>query len=272
MNNSVIASNHHFYLVLFELNELSTCEELLNAIQIENYTLLENENEKLTKNKIFHFQKKFKGALGSIDLLIGNKMDKEPNPDKAYYLYDLYCGKTNVIFASDKKDCFFICFPYKALQSIIFDRNTFKNSIFYIPSVPVMLKHFQNGKMAPIQNEIDSSIIKYSADIVDEANADNVSIIGKDPLNSSIFKLMIESDEIDIEVSSLKLNCTWKEDYNYSFNLLFDRLGNYRFWIPKNKQKSTLPMLEKTFTLFSEINGIEQTERLSKYTTVITNE
>jgi hypothetical protein len=261
MNNSSISSAHHYYLVFTKPEVNYTLNEVYNEFCDKGFSEL---ILKSPEAEIYHVQKRYNSKFGSSILLFSNKDIENPN----LVWYDFYIGMLK--HGSDQ--VYFICYPYKNIQKEVLKSNFLSNTLFYLPNVENVLNYFKHRSnqenLAPTDKEDDfiSEIVKYTAELKDDANADRINIIGNNPLNSSIYKFIEANSSISIKHSSMKLKCIRLA--LGSIDLLFDRHGNFRFWIPKNTIEQTLVMISSVFTFFSEIDAFNLGRELSSYSTI----
>lgn len=218
--------------------------------------------EGLEGTSILHIQIEIEGAYGNEVLLRPNKSLKR----KGCYWYDLYVGQITSL-----NNVYFICYPYsklsKYLEEILKKKSPFP--VFHKTNVNKVLEYMRQKNSKPplrLKKEgFEPEITKYTAEVKESADADRVNLMGSNPLNSTIFEVLNNNENISIEATALKVKCDIKK-VNWNMELSFDRLGNYRFWLKRDLQASTLPMINYVYRFFSEISSIEKNNYLSIHT------
>jgi len=263
MIKSIISSSHHYYLAFWESAQLRSVSKILGIFPTNPSQEQLITNSKNNSDIIYHVQEEIATLYGSEILLNANK-SKERKGD-TYYWYDFYYG-----LVDPERKIYFICYPYNKLSRFIetnFNMQSVKPS-FYKANVITVLEHMRNrGKKNISQAEkegFEIDITKYTAEVKEEANANKVNLIGANPLNSRIFDVLNDDKSITIEATALKLKCH-KEKIG-EFELSFDRLGNFRFWLKKDCQLTSLPMIRYVYRFFSDINSLNKSSFLSAHT------
>jgi len=259
MINSIISSSHHYYLAFFESTQLKSINKIVDLFPVNPKSISLNPGSE----GFSHLQEEIGSLYGSEILLAKNKgRDRKGIP---HYWYDFYYG-----FVDQERKIYFICYPYSKLSRFLergFDEKALKPN-FFKANVEKVLEHMRNRGKKTISRierqgfEID--ITKYTAEVKEEANANKVSLVGANPLNSRIFDVLNDDKSITIEATALKIKC--RKDKIGEIELAFDRLGNFRFWLKKNSQEVTLPMIKFVFQFFSEISSLDKTQFLSRHT------
>jgi len=259
MIKSAISTGHHYYLVLFKPTKTITLNKIVKMVG----DLSEKIRLKETNVEVFHLQKSINYLFGSSSLLEKNK-DKKVRNGFSYW-YDFYIGKMDI-----KGEIYYLAFPYKSLQSLLFKEypSVFTKAEFFTPVVKTVLDAMRH-RTKTADKELLVEIIKYSAEIEDEVNADKVHIVGQNPQYSAVYDLLNNSKNISVKPSSLRLRF-WNENIG-EIILAFDRLGNYRIWIFKDKINETVAMLPLVFTFFFKIEAVETKSIISAYTTLETD-
>lgn len=274
MIDSAISTQHHFWILVFKTHSQTTINKL-----VDSFSESTEYCEMIFKNKRsinFHCQRKIKISnkreVGMGEFLLKNKTE-----DPSEFWYDFYIGE----FDLDKTKLNYLCYPYKALErkiKLTIAPWAFGTASYYVPQIEEILSQMQTKKGSdrftyiPKNLLFTTDIVKYVANVSDRdvvGSADKVQITGKNPLESKVFKeLYKRPNEFGISTSSLKLRCKLhkipdennKSTLDGEIGLLFDHLGNYRFWIPIetkyfNKSK-TLKMINLVINFFNEINGL----------------
>lgn len=261
MVKSLISSSHHYYLTFCEISQFRSLTKVQDIFPINPKSVSLN-NAKIASESFYHLQEEIAGLYGSEVVLSANKSKERKGA--LHYWYDFYIG-----YADPDRRIVFICYPYTKLSRFLesnFRRLSLK-PVFYKASVLKVLDHMRNkGKRNLSRAERDGfeiDITKYTAEVKEEANANKVSLIGANPLNSRIFDVLNEDKSISIEATALKLKC-FKAGIG-EMELSFDRLGNFRFWLKRDAQMSTLPMIKSIFQFFTEISCLEKGQFLSSY-------
>jgi len=254
MENSSIASKHHYYVLFFKSPDFSM-GKILKSLGVKKREII-NFDTKFSKNS--YFQLPINRLLGSRKLLD----NKYHNLGEGFYKYDFYLGS----FKSNRREVFYLCYPYKQID--IYLRKNYKklfdNMTLFKPNVEVILNYFVNPsihKQSRIEKEgLETDITKYTAH-VHEGNTKNVSLTGENPLNSLVYKILSKEKDIVLKPVSMKLKCI-DLDLGY-IEILFDINGNYRFWISKNKQEERISMLPRIFEFFNEIDALYDSQSIS---------
>ena len=108
MIKSAISSSHFYYVFFFELSVVKTADALLSLFESK----IEIEKIQSKDFLLYHAQIELDVVLGSEVLLYKNR-SKIKNGQQMYW-YDLYIGKFDV----NKRDYFFVCYPYSPISRI----------------------------------------------------------------------------------------------------------------------------------------------------------
>jgi hypothetical protein len=243
--DSRLSSSHHYYIVFFEAKEIGTIDELYKIFQVKKTK--ESISILGSSQPITHFQLELPVAYGSRVLLAGNESRMVDGVQN--YWYDFYAGEIQL----RKKRFFFISYPYVRLGKYIeacFFSNRIRRTL-YKPEMPEVMKFMKehDGTYVFSNEKMRIDISKYAAKVLDDT-ADKVHISGKNPLNSTVFKILNESNSVEIETTALKMSC-YIPDVG-KIELSFDRLGNYRFWIPYKHEISTFSTLPSVLKFFDQ--------------------
>lgn len=245
---SKIETNHNYYTIVFELDQTQNINKLIERF---NFTIppepIELNNR---KEKFFHTELLSNELFSSESFLKENRVSKA---GKILYRYDLYIGELNLA----NKKVFFISFPYKALGKYI-DANfltKFFTRTFLIPDVDIILNYMKNKEKHELNYmekfNYEVNITKYTAKIMESPNAKKVSLSGVNPLQSPVYDIL--SSQIKVEPILLKLSCINRRIGE--LELSFDKYGNYRFWLFKDKKTETLSVLPYVINFFDTIKG-----------------
>ena len=269
MIDSVIASNHHFYILFLESTKIKNLVGLVKFFgEKSDYKLYKSKG-----NEFCHLQLELDKAYGSEVLLQMNiSKDKKSTPK---YWYDFYLGKVDL----NGKNCFYICYPYmklaKYLDQCFFSKSL--NTIYYKPNMSEIINYFKNRDINGLSiietNGVNTDITKYSAEVTESdvlKSKTRVNIAGENPLESTVYGLISQSESVNIETTSMKLRC---QEVEYGeFELSFDRLGNYRFWLKKNMQNSVIPIIQISFKFLMDIAPMQGDNLISSNTLLENNE
>ena len=262
---SKIESNHHYYVFFFTSSEVSGVDDLVKILNVKksNHISLPNFSQEI--GDIRHVQIEIDDSLGSPNVLETHKTRAVNG--KQYYAYDLYLGS----FLLGNQTKLFIAYPYKSIDKY-FRKNfpvIFSDSVFYKPDVNVVLDYIRNRPFKEgvgiSYKKLSVDIIKYTAEINERIldNAKKMNLIGENPINSRVFEILINSDEVSINPLSLKLRCRHIDIGQ--IEVIFDRYGNYRFWIPKNEALEKVSMLSVMIHFFKEINALYESEYITSH-------
>lgn len=264
MIDSVIASNHHFYVLFFESQKIKTLSSISsifnNRSQYEIISIKKNRNLDFC-----HLQLELNKLYGTENVLKLNlSKNKKGGP---FYWYDFYIGKIDL----NEIRYFYICYPYNRLGKFL--ENCFHSksiqTTFYKPKLEKVLAYMQDRSHIGIslmeKNGFNGDITRYSA-VVSEAEdkANKINIIGQNPLKSKTFEILNAAEGISIETIALKLKCLQLDIGE--IDLSFDRLGNYRFWLKRKAQGSSIPTIPFAFKFLMEIAPLESSEFISSNT------
>lgn len=260
MINSAISSSHHFYVVFIESNKMTSLDRLASAFPKNSL----REVIKIggsQKNGVTHIQAELNRICGSETLLSRNRS----NTSSTSYYYDFYLG-----VADAESRTFFVCYPYSSVVEEV-DRwitDLFKDREFNRANVHdtlTYMKERKTTKRTQVENDgFNFEIVKYSAEVKEEANADRVSLVGSRPLESRIFDVLMKDKRISIETTSLKLSC--KRQDGQELELAFDRLGNFRFWMKREQQVMTLSILQHMYRFLAETKVLHKTSVIKSKT------
>lgn len=272
MIDSKLLKNHHYYFLLIDNNSESS---LLSLIQKKFEVLHSDTNfvhdQFITCN---HLQIRIDRLLGSLNVLELNRVSKN-NPFS--FWYDIFVGDMQI----GNKTFEFICYPYKSMEKelVVKIKDFFVANTLLTPVVKKVLDYMRddenyrkkNGlKDIPSNKYLVSEIRKFSAELLNTDGSDSVSLSGSNPLKSRIYSIINEHEEISIRPTSMKL---YNDDSNIgTIEILFDALGNTRFWIAKDKLVTTITMLQRACTFFSETKSLDEQKYLSKYSLIDDNE
>jgi len=263
MIESVISSSHHFYVIYIEASGIHSVNDLLDFIKedkdVNKVHFIDDQNK-----FYYHAQIQLNYALGSENILQQNKAGVKNG--KQYYWYDLYLGEVHL----DGKKYFFLCYPYNRIGKILdeyFTASKLSKKVLK-PDVNIVLDYMKNRGISGLtKTEIEGFLVditKYSAEIKEEIHANRINIIGNDPLNSRVFDLLSQDDQISIEALSLRLKCV---DQNQgTVELAFDRLGNFRFWLKRDAQSKVMPILPISMQFFTEIKALKESSYINSFT------
>jgi hypothetical protein len=258
MIESPLATSHHFYLVFFDTFKDVPLSSLLSLFDApkdhEKISLLENK-----KDFVLHFQLELKKAYGIESVLLANR-----NKKTGGFWYDFYLGKSY----ESGTTYYYICYPYallgKYIENAFIDKKV--KRVFLKPQVKDVLSYMKkrqtkNRPKIDLHN-LQTDIVKYSARVTEESNANRINIIGANPLDSRVFDILNKDDEIQIEPISLKIKCV-KEEIG-KIEISFDKLGNCRFWLTKDTEEkfSLIPYLLK---FYLSIGAIDKSSFISSY-------
>jgi hypothetical protein len=262
MITSAIATSHHYFVLLFRSHSIFSINKIVNTIGEASEKIKFSE----TKSDSYHLQRSLDYLYGSSGLLEANKNQKIRNGGYSYW-YDFYTGKLDI-----EGDIYFIAFPYKQLQTYLFNAfpTIFSKVEFYTPMVKVVLEAMRKKNKVVSEKELLVEILRYTAEVNDDDNSDKVHIVGQNPQYSAVYDLLNSTKGIRVNPSSLRLRF-WKENVG-EIMLSFDRLGNYRIWIYKDKMEEAISMFPTMFQYFFKIKAIETKTTLSSYTTLDPNE
>lgn len=263
MIESIIASSHHYYVVFVESTQVKTLASLMKIFDSDptfEYIKMDAPKQELP----IHLQLEIDECYGSESLLQINK--SRTRKGTTTYWYDFYIGKV----PNQKNPIFYICYPYSRVARFLessFDSNNISRH-FYKPKVNKVLEFMKSRGTKDLlgleKQGFELDITKYTAEIKDEANANKVNLIGDNPLDSRIFQLLENDKSITIEATALKLKC--KNINIGELEMSFDRLGNYRFWLKRDLQKKSVPIISFLFQFFAEIDSLEQSRFISTRT------
>ena len=117
------------------------------------------------------------------------------------------------------------------------------------------------GSVVYDQGSLKADIIQYGAEIV--ADGTIISLSGKNPLQSSVYRKLENMEELNIEPVKLKLQCLRPEIGE--IHLAFDRLGNYRFWIGNDAKLTPVGLLPDAFRVFEEAKALKTESFINNY-------
>ncbi|MDF2190556.1 hypothetical protein [Paraflavitalea sp. CAU 1676] len=268
MIESIIATSHHYYLLFFESEKLRNWNSIPEVFD-RHYECEVLSGSKSKGDGLFHMQMEFESPFGSETLLTSNISRKVKG--SVYYWYDFYYGKVN-----PDSSVWFLCFPYSKFSKYI--EKSFKEKGIFpkflksnVPSVLSYLKDRVNGeRVTSIERKgFNIDITKYTAEVKESANANKVSLLGVNPLNSKIYDVLNSSTEISIEATALRVKCDLlhkdidKKGAKGQIELSFDRIGNFRFWLKRETYLEDLALLRYIYLYFSEIKSLEKSTFLS---------
>lgn len=241
--DSRLASSHHYYIVFFEAKEVASINEIYKLFSVTKKK--EDADLEVPELQFTHIQLELPGAYGSPLVLAGNMSRKIDNVQ--HYWYDFYLGA----FMVKRKQVFFISYPYVRLGKYIescLSSNRIRRTL-YKPDISRVMEFMKihEGNYYYEAEKLKADIKKYTAKVIDD-KTNKIHISGGNPLNSDVFKILSKAKSIKIQPTSLKMNCLIKS--RGEIDLSFDKLGNYRFWIPYNKELnsfSTIPSIYKFF-------------------------
>jgi hypothetical protein len=263
MIDSIIASNHHYYVLFFESEKIKTLSSIGKLFDVRN----DFQITTVGKNKdleFCHMQLEIEKRYGSEAVLLFNLSRKKTG---SFYWYDFYIGKIDI----SGMRYFFVCYPYNRLGKFLQDsfQNKSIQTTFYRPELETILEYIR-GRNVKGLSKIEkqgfvADITKYSAEVKErDDKANRINISGENPLKSKTFDILRSADEISVETVSLKLRC--KQLEIGEVELSFDRLGNYRFWLKRNAQKVNVPVIPFAFKFLMEIAPLQQTNFISTNT------
>jgi hypothetical protein len=261
MIESTISSNHHYYLFFFESSKLKTLSSVTSIFGNNNsYEIISFGKNK--EMEFCHLQLEIDKLFGSESVMALNiSKTKKGGP---FYWYDFYIGKIDL----NEKKFFFICYPYNRLGRYLVDIFHSKSvqTIFYKPKLEDVLDYMKNrnnkGLSQVEKSGFNADITKYSARITEDDNrANRINIIGENPLKSKTFEILSSEKDIGIETISLKLRCSQVNVGD--IELSFDSIGNYRFWLKKYAQKTSIPVIPFGFKFLMEIAPLQQSDFIS---------
>jgi hypothetical protein len=248
MFKSILASSHHFYLVLIESDEIQSLTGLMSLIpDNKQFELIPIEGQK----SYIHLQVEINKVYGSERVLQANISRKD---DPSYFWYDFYLGELNL----NGKTGYFICYLYSKLGKYLdncfntkIKKNIFKSDVESVLSyLETTLKAYEVEE----KNGLLVSISKYSAQITELRKSNKMNIIGSNPLGSKVFEVLSNTEGIELVPISLKLRF---KAGGYYVQLGIDKLGNFRFWLYHDGQAHQLPMIPLIINFFNDINSIE---------------
>ncbi|MXV16499.1 hypothetical protein [Hufsiella ginkgonis] len=223
--------------------------------------LIQEKNEVETvdgNGNLLHVQVKLSRLLGSESLLSKfNKVSQNDEPDS--FWYDMYIGHIK----ARRGPLVFVCYPYITLSTYI-DRDIIgANAVrrYIKPEVESVLNHLKYNPNDRY-NGLKVEISKYSAAVKDDT-ANKINILGNSPLKSRVYNLLSSDNQISIEPLSLKLNCELPEE-NRVLELSFDKLGNLRFWLKRNRTADIGDILARAVTFFEESNSLYESSFINK--------
>lgn len=254
-NKPTLDSRHFFYVAFFEAPKIKSLNSLIEIFG------------KNKKAETFDFRAGDDNAIRlavPLELAYGEDSVMEASRitirGKEYYLYNFYMTRQVV----DRKTIYSISFPYKALSNYIEER-FFENDIervYHVPVVENILDHIryrgENGLSRKEKQGYLFDIIKYSARVKESATAKKVSLAGESPLNSTIYDVLSRDTRFKIIPLAMKLKSVYSKIGE--FELSFDKLGNYRFWLRRDAQPVALPMLTHTFEYLWETGSVGTSE------------
>lgn len=256
MIKSAIASKHHYYL-LFYNNDPVTTESTLDLLNPKP----ENIERRDGINGVdLHVQLEIPERYGSEFLLEQNKVSE------SIYLYDLYLGSFTDL---EGKKVNYFCYPYKQMDydlKLKYFKSLFKDAKYYIPNIDIVLAYLKEtnaDNYTKVQKQsITVDVLKYSAHLF-EGTAKAVTLIGHNPLKSRIYDIILNTAGIIMEPTSLKLGFA---DSDNKIDIVFDKHGNFRFWIHLDTQHSKFSLLKYVYSFFDEIKSMKEVISLSKQT------
>ena len=257
MHNSIISSAHHYYSLLLRIDQIKDKSFIKTVLSsYKNSSIISSEF------RIYHLQEQINKTYGSEEYLERNKVTKNGID---MYWYDFYLGLVEL----DNIEHIYLCYPYKALEVHLQKKfpTLFQNSVYYVPDVNLVLEHTKKNSAFNTINkntEVLVDVIKYSAEVLGQDNTDKVNLVGSNPQDSEIYAKLNEL--FAMYPSSVKLRFS-KNDLkkNKQLDLIFDRLGNFRFWIPKNQIENSIESLSIAFQYLAAINSLKKAIKLSKY-------
>jgi len=263
MIESSIASNHYYYVFFFAAPKIKTLSSIPDLFDFEaDHKIISSDKNR--QWEFCHFQLELDKMYGSEAVLVMNKSKKKEN----YYWYDFYVGKIEL----EGKKYYYTCYPYSKLGKFL-ERSLREKSIqpvFYKPDLQGVLDYMKtrnNTGLSVIENAgFSADIVRYSGEVTeDETQANRVNIIGANPLKSKTYEILSRPEnEIGIVTISLKLKC--KQEKIGDIELSFDRLGNYRFWLRKFAQDTSIPVIPYAFKFLMEIAPLESSNFISQNT------
>lgn len=272
MVDSSISSSHYYYIALFD-NTVVSKADLVNLYNSKN-----SKRSIVGGQEIIHTQKiySYSRSLGSLDLLT-KRSNKDEGTDSDFW-YDYYIGE---VLLKGKK-LLFVCFPYKKMQTWLVKNPLFKNALYYVPHVPRILERMEEQKGQEKIGEIKNEITKYTALVKETKKAERIHILGRNPLDSSIYESIKGISGIKVRASSLKLKCS--HDKKGQIEVSFDKYGNFRFWLPRERSQEelveldlqetdteyvqALNMIPTLYKTFDSLKFLDTTNKLSTYNTL----
>lgn len=256
--HSGLTSLHHYYVVFFEAKELTSPLEIFKLFHVSK-----NKETNPTKDgsgSVLHFQLELPKAFGSLSILSTNKATEIDNVQN--YWYDFYAGEIII----SKRKFFYISYPYVKLGKYI-ESHLSSNRIrrvLYKPQMTSVMDFMKLHDGQYVHKSFKADIIKYTASIMEDNNANKINILGRNPLKSSVYKLLSEAQNIAFETTSLKMQCFDKD--TGSLELAFDRLGNYRFWVGYEKDIEVYSTLPSVFRFLYRENLLEEDTFFNSFT------
>ncbi len=260
MIDSTIASLHHYYVVFVKGENIRSLQTLVSLFPKDS----RQESIKVPGRRSFiHIQCEIKRRYGSQAILELNKSKIEDNSQ--YYWYDFYVGA--VEDGQDK--VFYICYPYLKLGGYIDKmlKNSTLKMLIFKPVLSLVLKYMKDNKGSVVKGTILAEIIKYGAQINDEGTI--ISISGRNPLQSSVYRELEGIKKLNIEPVKLKLKCT--NTAVGDIEVSFDRLGNYRYWIGAYNESSTTAMLPDVFNFFKAAKALNEETYINQFSMLENN-
>lgn len=264
MIESVIASNHHYYVFFFQSAKIKNFKLIAQIFDVvSDFEIITFDKNK--EMEICHLQLELDKSYGSESVLELNQ--SKTKKGSSFYWYDFYIGKIKL----NEKEYFLICYPYSKLGKFLEKCFNLKSiqTTFYKPDLEKILdymRHRNNKGLSSVeQNGFIADITRYSAQVKEDQDmANKINIIGENPLKSKTFEILNSGEGITMETVSLKLRCKQLEVGDVE--LSFDRLGNYRFWLKRNAQKSSLPTIPFAFKFLMEIAPLQASNFISTNT------
>lgn len=267
---SSIASFHHYYVLFLSNPKITSIGSLIKYLSVKkkNIELLCSDE---SFGEIYHIQLEIdvlNSSYGSVNVMESNRVHK----NKDIFAYDMYVGT----FDLESKKKYFLAYPYKGLEKYLKINYPiiFKTCVFDKPLVETVLNYIKerpyksNDKESNINKNIEVDIIKYSAEIKEGLikNAKKMSLIGENPVNSKVYDILNNSMDVTIKPLSLKLKCV--NEMIGDIELLFDKHGNYRFWIPKNMESERTSMLPSVLTFLNSIKALKQNSYMTSHSAI----
>ena len=241
MDESVLKSNHQYFLYLFKNDYHQVAiDELTDIINSTKKTLL----EKVDSGTVYHMERDVNFCYGNPSFLQGHYV--KSGSQSSAYRYDCYAGEIE----SGLDTFFFIAFPYKALlQEMRSSFEILSSSTFYradignfietvISSPDVITLREVRDKLKKREKINISSLLeirKYSGRLLNDTKSDSMDIIGTNPVKSSLYEELIKLRKAGVIYFVPKsLNLVYWRNSIGEIDVHADTHSNFRFWLPGN--------------------------------------